>query len=158
MYRIVGLAVAAVLLAGCGQYGFPGARAAGAATVVETTYTQVAVAPSPVVVHEVRYEPQPAVVNTNTNTTTVAAQPAVDQVVVMQGETRHRGYRHSRPPVIRPILHRLFEGPRGHQQPPPRWRGRPDRGGRRQEPPENNERNRPNHGPGGRKGGRGGRG
>ena len=157
MCRMVGLAVAAVLLAGCGQFGFPGARAAGTVAVVETTYTQVAVAPPQVVVHEVRYEPSPAVVNTNTNTTTVQAQPAAERVVVMQEATRYRGYRHPRPLVIRPILRRLFEGPRGHE-PPPRWGGRPDHGGRRQGPPENNERNRPNHRPGGQNGKRGGRG
>jgi hypothetical protein len=153
MYRIVGLAVAVVLLAGCGQYGFPGARAAGTTTVVETTYAQVAVAPPPVVVHEVRYEAPPPVVNTNTNTTTVAAQPAVDQVVVVQETPRYVGYRPHPPIVIGPILRRLFDGPRGHQ-PPPRWRGRPDNGGRRQGPPENNERNRPAPGPQRRRGGR----
>ena len=157
MYRMVGLAVAAVFLAGCGQYGFPGARAAGTTTVVETTYAQVAVAPPPVVIHEVSYEAPPAVVNTNTNTTNDAAQPAVDQVVVMREATRYHGYRSYRPHVIVPILRRLFNGPRGHQ-PPPRWGGRPDQGGRRQGPPENNERNQPGHRPGGQHGKRGGRG
>ena len=157
MFRIFGLAVAAVLIAGCGQYGSPGAQAAKPAVVVETTYAQVAVAPPPVVIHEVSYEPSPAVVNTNTNTTTVAAQPAVDQVVVVRGGSRYYGYRSHRPHFIMPILHRIFEGPRWHQ-PPPHWRGGPDHGGRRQGPPENNERNKPGHRPGGQNGKRGGHG
>jgi hypothetical protein len=157
MYRIVGLAAAAVFLVGCGQYGFPGARAAGTTTVVETTYVQVAAAPPPVVVHEVRYEAPPAIVNTNTNTSTVAAQPTAERVVVVQEASRHRGYRHYRPHVIGPILRGFFEGPRGHE-PPPRWDSWPGHGGRRQGPPENNERNRPNHRPGGQNARRGGRG
>lgn len=158
MYRTLGLAAAAVFVAGCGQYGFPGAQAARPAVVVETTYTQVAVAPAPVVIHEVSYETQPAVVNTNTNNTTVATQPAVDRTVVVREGSRYRSYARRRPFFIAPILRRLFSGPRGHMSPPPpRWR-RPDQGGRRQGPPGHNEPNRPNNNPGGRRGGRGGRG
>ena len=156
MYRVVGLAVAVVFLAGCGQYGYPGAQAARPAVVVETTYTQVAVAPSPVVIHEVRYEPSPAVVNTVTNTTTVEAQPTVERVVVEQGAPRYYGYRHHPPYAIGPILFRLFDGPRGHRPPPPpHWRGGPDRGGRRQGPPGQNGHTRPTPEPRPRRGGRG---
>jgi len=157
MYRVVGLAVAAVFLAGCGQYGFPGAQAARPAVMVETTYAQVAVAPPPVVIREVSYEAPPAVVNTNTITTYVAAQPAVERTVVVQEGSRYGGYHHHPPFVIGPILFRLFDGPRGHQS-PPRWGGRPDQGGHRQGPPGNNGHNQPNHGPGGQHGGHGGRG
>ncbi|GEM_PF-3870769 len=159
MYRTLGLAAAAVFVAGCGQYGFPGAQAAGPAAVVETTYAQVAVAPAPVVIHEVSYQTQPAVVNTNTNNTTVAAQPAVDRTVVVREASRYRSYARRRPVVIAPILRLLFNGPRGHASPPqPRWRGRPDQGGRRQGPPGNGRPNPPNNKPGGQKGRRGGRG
>jgi len=150
MYRTFGLAAAAVFVAGCGQYGFPGAQAARSAVVVETTYVQVAVAPPPVVIHDVSYETPPTVVNTNTNTTTVAAQPAAERVVVVRNAPRYRGYVRARPPVIAPILRRLFSGSRGHQAPPPpRWR-RPDQGGRRQGPPGDNGPNRPNNKSGGR--------
>ncbi len=153
MYRIFGLTVAAVLLAGCGQYGFPGAQAARTAVVVETTYAQVAVAPPPVVIHEVSYEAPPAVVNTNTITTNVASQPGVERTVVVREGSRRDGYRQHRPSAIGPILFRLFDGPRGHQ-PPPHWRGGPDHGGRRQGPPDHG-RTRPGPDPHRRRGGRG---
>ena len=159
MYRTLGLAAAAVFVAGCGQYGFPGAQAARPAVVVETTYAQVAVAPPPVVIHEVSYETQPAVVNTNTNNTTIATQPAMDRTVVVREGSRYRSYARHRPLFIAPILRVLFNGPRGHMSPPPpRWRGRPDEGGRRQDPRGHNGPNRPNNGPGGHEGRRGGRG
>jgi len=139
MYRIIGLAVAAAFLAGCGQIGLPGARAARTVTVVETTYAQVAVAPPPVVIHEVRYEALPPVVNTTTNTTIIEAQPAVDRVVVVREAPRYEGNRPPRPPAIGPILRRLLDEPRG----------RPNHDGRRHDPPGNNGRNPPNHRPSG---------
>ncbi len=130
MNRILTLAAAAVLLAGCGRLSLPGFGAAG---TTEPAPAVVATQPAQpqTVVYEIHQDAPPAVVNTNTNTTTAAAaEPAVEQVVYVSEENGHRGYRHHGPPpvmILRPVIREPFDGPRDRPRyEPPRVPDRPN--------------------------------
>jgi len=142
MKRILILAAAALLLAGCGQTSLPGL---GAAEPTEPAPVVVAAEPAQpeTVVCEIHQDAPPAVVNNNTYTTIEAAEPAVEQVVYVREESGYRGSRRSGPRSVvvpRPVVRVPLAGPRNRSgsepprvpdkpNPPPGQRARPLPGG-----------------------------